>query len=50
MDLTRFGTKQKIDLTRFGNKAIFMSLNVHVFDLKFIKLKMPDCVQKVMKY
>ena len=53
MDLTRFGNKHgfntfwkqtKMDLTRFGNKVIFMSLNFHVFNLKFIKLKVPDCV------
>ena len=33
-----------VDLTRFENKVICMSLNVHVLNLKFIKLKVPDCV------
>ena len=39
-----FWKQTKMDLTRFGNKVIFMSLNFHVFNLKFIKLKVPDCV------
>ena len=31
-------------LSRFGNKVICMSFNVHVSNLKSIKLEMPDCV------
>ena len=33
-----------VDLSRFGNKVILMSLNFHISNLKFIKLEVPDCV------
>ena len=44
LDLSHFGKKKKMDLSRFGNKVMFMSLNFHVSNLKFIKLEVPDCV------
>ena len=43
VDLTRFGNKKKLDLSHFGNKVIFISLNFHVSNLKSIKLEVLDC-------